>query len=430
MCRQLLRFYHKSGRYHLEDDMVASILALAYSPYTAASAISQAHPQTKQRLNSVCATLSISSDKHLLQKIRSGYMNDKWIQNTLLKAKDGMPGIQLTNGLWYVGNRLIIPHVGDIRKTLFHLACNILGYFGFDKTYGSLHDSFYWPNMRKELESAYVPGCIECQHNKSTTSKPIGLLHPLPVPDTCRDSVAIDFIGLLPHNEGYDMTVTFTNCLGADVQVLPCTTTTTAKELAHIFFDNWYCDNGLPLDIISDRDKLFVSKFWKALHILTGMKIKMSLSYHPETDGASKHTNKTVNQMLRYHVECNQLGWVHTLPLVRFNIMNTINKSTGFLPFQLHIGRSPHIIPPLIEQENHDTAPEAEHAYELIKKLEQISMEAQDNLLHAKISQAAQVNKTRTLTFPFSVGGRVCLTMLHHHHEYQGSGQGAPTSKV
>ena len=196
-----------------------------------------------------------------------------------------------------------------------------------------------------------------------------------------------------------------------------------AKELTQIFFDNWYCDNGLPLDIISNRDKLFVSKFWKALHVLTGTKIKMSSSYHPETDGSSECTNKMVNQMLRYHVEHNQLGWVHALPLVCFNIMNTINKSMGFLPFQLCMGCSPHIIPPLIEWEAQDTTPKAQRTYELIKKLEQISMEAQDNLLWAKISWAAQANKSRTLTFPFSVGGRVHLKTLHRQHEYQGSGE-------
>ena len=93
------------------------------------------------------------------------------------------------------------------------------------------------------------------------------------------------------------------------------------------------------------------------------------------------------------------------------------------MPFQLCMGCSAHIIPPLVKHEHQDTTPEAEHAYELIKKLEQISIEAQDNLLHAKISQAAQVNKSRTLTFPFSVGGRVHLTTLHHCHEYQGSGE-------
>ena len=33
------------------------------------------------------------------------------------------------------------------------------------------------------------------------------------------------------------------------------------------------------------------------------------------------------------------------------------------------------------------------------------------------------MNKSCTLTFPFSVGGRVCLTTLHCHHEYQESGK-------
>jgi hypothetical protein len=63
---------------------------------------------------------------------------------------------------------------------------------------------------------------------------------------------------------------------------------------------------GLPLEIISDCDKLFMLKFWTALHKLTGMKLKMSSLYHPQTDGASKQTNKTVKQALRYHVAQNQ----------------------------------------------------------------------------------------------------------------------------
>ena len=66
--------------------------------------------------------------------------------------------------------------------------------------------------------------------------------------------------------------------------------------------------------------------------------------------------------------------------------MNMINKSMGFLPFQLHMGHSARVIPPLVEHEHQDTTPEAERTYELIKKLEQISMEAQDNLLCTKIS--------------------------------------------
>lgn len=66
----------------------------------------------------------------------------------------------------------------------------------------------------------------------------------------------------------------------------------------------------------------------------------MSMAYHPESDGTSKRTNKTVIQAIRFAVEQDQRGWVHTIPKVRFDIMNTINTSTGFTPFQLRFGRS------------------------------------------------------------------------------------------
>ena len=142
--------------------------------------------------------------------------------------------------------------------------------------------------MRQDLEKAYIPSCVECLHNKSSTRKPTGPLHPLPVPDERGDSVAIDFISPLPIYENYDCILTMTDHLGSDICLIPTRTMITTEELALLFFDNWYCENGLPCDIVSDRDKLFVSKFWRALHKLTGVSLKLSSSYHPETDGASE----------------------------------------------------------------------------------------------------------------------------------------------
>jgi hypothetical protein len=170
----------------------------------------------------------------------------------------------------------------------------------------------------------------------------------LPIPNQRGDSVTIDFIGPLPKDDGKNSIITFTDRLGSDIQLLASRTDISVEQLAYLFFDKWYCENGLPTEIISDRDKLFVSRFWKALHKLTGVKLKLSTAYHPETDGSSERTNKTVNQALRYHVEQNQLGWVRALPRIRFDLMNTVNKSTGFTPFQLRMGRSPRIIPPLV----------------------------------------------------------------------------------
>jgi len=58
-------------------------------------------------------------------------------------------------------------------------------------------------------------------------------------------------------------------------------------------------------------------------------------------DGSSEWTNKTVNQSLGYYVDSSKKGWVHTLPQIWFNLMNTVNASTSFSNFQLCIGCSP-----------------------------------------------------------------------------------------
>ena len=186
-----------------------------------------------------------------------------------------------------------------------------MGHFGADKCYVTLWDAYYWPNMRRDLIESYIPGCEDCQRNKSHTSKLAGPLHPLPVPDKHGSSVAMDFVGPLPKDNGFDCLLTMTDHLGSDFRMVPTVTTLTAEDLAELFFDNWYCENGLPEEIVCDRDKLFVLKFWQALSKLVGIKMKMSSSFHPETDRASEKTNKMVNQALRYHVRCRITKWFH-----------------------------------------------------------------------------------------------------------------------
>ena len=82
--------------------------------------------------------------------------------------------------------------------------------------------------------------------------------------------------------------------LGSDIQIAPCTSNMTMEDFAYLFFDKWYCENRCPLEIISDWDKIFISKFWHALMKLAGICHKMSTAYHPQTDSSSEHTNKTV----------------------------------------------------------------------------------------------------------------------------------------
>ena len=165
----------------------------------------------------------------------------------------------------HISKHPMIPQHGNLREHIFHLAHNSLGHFGVEKSYAALRDNFYWLSMRKNLLNEYVPSCQDCQCNKGTTHKPAGLLHPLPIPDNQFNSIAIDFISPLTPDDSYNSIITMVDRLGADIQIVPCKTNMTAEEFVSVFFDWWYCENRCPSKIISDQDKLFISKFWHVL---------------------------------------------------------------------------------------------------------------------------------------------------------------------
>lgn len=149
----------------------------------------------------IATTLAISTDEEFVKLIKNGYKDDTFCAK-LLQDPPATLGCTVRHGLLFLNDRLVIPRVSTLRKRLFHLAHDSLGHFGADKSYAALRQSYYWPNMRRDLETGYIKACNACQRYKSATAKKSGPLHPLPVPDARNDSVAIDFVGPLPEDKG------------------------------------------------------------------------------------------------------------------------------------------------------------------------------------------------------------------------------------
>ena len=66
---------------------------------------------------------------------------------------------------------------------------------------------------------------------------------------------------------------------------------TIAEELAKLFRNNVWKLHGLPESVISDRGPQFVAGMIKKLNKMLGIETKLSMAYHPETDGQIERTN-------------------------------------------------------------------------------------------------------------------------------------------
>lgn len=102
--------------------------------------------------------------------------------------------------------------------------------------------------------------------------------------------------------------------------------------------------------------------------------------------------------------------------------MNTVNHSTGFSPFQLHLGCSPSVLPPLISLPT--LSEDEEKANLLIQRLHKDIAEAHNNLLVAKVAQAVQANKhcSKDPNPDF-----VMLNTSNRHREYHQKSDGHTT---
>ncbi len=109
--------------------------------------------------------------------------------------------------------------------------------------------------------------------------------------------------------------------------------TATASVLTYIILQELINNHRLSKKFITNRDKLFTSKFWETLTAELRINHKMLTVYHSQTDEQSKQMNQTVKMYLRHYVNRNQNNWVQLLLTAQFVYNNAQNKTTEETPF-------------------------------------------------------------------------------------------------
>ena len=90
-----------------------------------------------------------------------------------------------------------------------------------------------------------------------------------------------------------------------------------------------------------DREPQFAVGLTRELNKMLGIETKLSIAYHPETDGQMERTNQELEQYLRVYVNHRQNNWSEWLATAEFAFNNKVYTATKMLLFQVNYGKEP-----------------------------------------------------------------------------------------
>ncbi|TPX52255.1 hypothetical protein CcCBS67573_g09911, partial [Chytriomyces confervae] len=270
----------------------------------------------------------------------------------------------------------------------------------WERTSERLTRYFHWPKLHRDVQRL-CQNCDNCQRLKVARHAPYGLLQPHDVPPFPWHTCSMDFMTKLPLTKsGYDALMVVVDSGTKRTRLIPCHTTSTARDIANLFESHIFPHHGIPVHFISDRDVKFTSNFWQELCKSLKIKLTISTSSHPQTDGQTEQKNDWILQALRHFVAPYQDDWDEHLPKIEFGINDTVNSSTGYTPFYLEYGRHPR------SMININLPPDTSLSIKDIRAEYQV---AKDRVRDSQDKYAAIANRKR-LEAPFKVGDLVLVS--------------------
>jgi len=235
----------------------------------------------------------------LVEKIKKTRSKDEDVVRVVEEMKKA--GVkELRGNEWKIEGDLVLkegkvymPKDEELRVEIIWLHHDIpaAGHGGRWKTVELVTRNYWWPEVTRDV-GKYVEGCNLCQRIKNRTEEPVGKLKLSEVLQKTWSYLTVDFITKLPVVAGKDAILVVCDRLSKMTHFVATTERTSAEGLARLFWDNVWKLHGLPESVVSDRGPQFAAELTKELNRMLGIKTKLSMAFHLQTDGQTERMNQ------------------------------------------------------------------------------------------------------------------------------------------
>jgi len=282
----------------------------------------------------------------ILEKIKKARGKDEEVVKVVEKMKKaGIKAVrgkewQLEGDLVLKEGKMYVPKDKELRVEIIQLHHNVLvaGHRGKWKTIEWVMRNYWWLGVMKDV-GKYVEECDMCQRMKNRTEMPAGKLKLNEVPEKLWTHLTVNFITKLLVVTGKDAILMVCNKLSKMTHFVVTTERTSTEGLARLFKNNVWKLHGLPESIVSDRGPQFAAEMTKELNRILEIKMKLLMSYHPQTDGQTERINQKLKQYLRFFIDHRQKDWPEWLALAKFVVNNKVHLTTKTSLFMANYGR-------------------------------------------------------------------------------------------
>nr|GFB19505.1 hypothetical protein [Tanacetum cinerariifolium] len=165
--------------------------------------------------------------------------------------------------------------------------------------------------------------------------------------------------------------------------------------------------HGIPISIVLDRDKIFLSNYWKEIFRLQGTNMKYSTAYHPQTTDQTKVVNGSIKKYLSCFTFEKPKNWSKWLSWAEYSYNTSFHSSANTTPFKILYAQDP---PPLAHYGSQPTP-----IFEVDRYLEErdrVLKELKEHLSKVQVNMKTKACGHRR-NVQFEVGDKVFLNYIY-----------------